>query len=301
MDFPAKILLFGEYGILLNSMALAIPCSLFSGQFRFSDASADRPPERKIESNEELKRLLNYLKNDIGRFRFLHLERFEEEINREIYFDSSIPSGFGLGSSGALTAALYERYATDYHNNEYLGVKTRLAAIETCFHGLSSGIDPLTSFLRKPVFADSANSSISTPDLSKFLATYSLFLVNSHSKGNTHELVSHFMEQYHQSEFREKIDHEYVPIINQTICAAITENFGSIDSLIARYSRFQLINFAKLIPEAMRKHFEYGIESGIFYLKLCGSGGGGYMLAISRNRLKAEVYFNLKHLEYKLV
>ena len=301
MNYPAKILLFGEYGILLNSRALAIPCSLFSGQFRFIDASANRLSEKEAVSNNELKKLLFYLKNDFGKFRYIQLERFEEEVGRGLYFDSSIPSGFGLGSSGALTAALYERYTIDYQRDEYLKIKTNLASIETCFHGLSSGIDPLTSFLMKPVLVDKVNSLVTTTDLSLFLATCTLYLIDSHSKGNTSDLVSHFMEQYRQSEFKEKIDCEYIPIINQTISAVIAGDFGSFETFMAKYSRFQLSNFEKMIPVVMRKYFEYGIETGDFYLKLCGSGGGGYMLAISRNQLETEAYFNVNHLDYKIV
>jgi mevalonate kinase len=30
-----------------------------------------------------------------------------------MYFDSSIPQGYGVGSSGALVAAIYDKYAND--------------------------------------------------------------------------------------------------------------------------------------------------------------------------------------------
>jgi mevalonate kinase len=51
----------------------------------------------------------------------------------------------------------------------------------------------------------------------------------------------------------------------------------------------------------MRKYVEYGIETGDFHLKLCGSGGGGYMLAISRSRQEAERFFNVSQLDYSVV
>ena len=109
------------------------------------------------------------------------------------------------------------------------------------------------------------------------------------------------MEQYHQPEFREKINEEYVPVINQTIDSLIANDFNSFTTLIARYSQFQLSHFERMIPDTMRKYFSYGIETENFYLKLCGSGGGGYLLAISPNRLKAENYFKLNHLDYTIV
>ena len=56
-----------------------------------------------------------------------------------------------------------------------------------------------------------------------------------------------------------------------------------------------------MIPLTMRKYFKYGIERGDFYLKLCGSGGGGYILGLARDCQRAASYFNLNHLEYMVV
>jgi mevalonate kinase len=301
MDYPAKILLFGEYGILLNSMALAIPYSRFSGRFVFPDSSADKIDQRASVSNNELKGLLNYFKSNPTIFQTILLDLFELEVNKGLYFDSSIPSGSGLGSSGALTAAVYERFSGGEHPNEYHKIKSDLAAIESCFHGLSSGIDPLTSFLNKPVLLDNANSMIRTADLSAFLSTYTLFLINTHSTGHTAELVNRFLEQYRQPEFREIIDNQYLILINQIIGSIVLADFESFETLMARYSRLQLLHFNKMIPIPMIKYFEDGIRTNEFYLKLCGSGGGGYLLAISKERLKAEAYFNLNHLDYTIV
>ena len=301
MSFPAKLLLFGEYGILLNSKALAIPYTRFFGQFRFFDASAAKLSGREVESNDELKKLFNYLKINHSKFSYLNLKCLEEEVNQGLYFDSTIPSGYGLGSSGALTAALYNKYAIASHPSRYQEIKKRLAAIETYFHGTSSGIDPLTSFLKEPVLMVNDPTRVTITDLSPFLNIYSLFLIDSQSKGKTGDLVNHFMEQYRQPEFKELIDNEYISIINHTVDTAIAGDFGSFERFMAKYSRFQLSNFGKMIPAAMEKYFEDGIETGAFYLKLCGSGGGGYLLAISSNRSKAESYFLLNHLEHQLV
>ena len=299
MNFPAKILLFGEYGIILNSMALAIPYSRFSGQFRFSVATIDSKTEE--ESNGELKKLLVFLKSDLKKFDFIHLERFEDEINRGLYFDSSVPVGSGLGSSGALSAAIYERYLIQKHQNDYQLIKSELGAIETCFHGKSSGFDPLVSLLRKPVLIDSQSSIITDFDLAPFFNNYTMFLINTHSIGNTGALVNHFMEDYNHPVLKKRIDNEYIPIINQVIKAVLKSDFESFDKLIARYSGFQLSHFETMIPQNIRKYFEHGIATGDFHLKLCGSGGGGHLLGIARDRLKAESYFNLNHLDWMVV
>lgn len=301
MEYPAKILLFGEYGIILKSMALAIPYLRFSGRFRFSDTSLHLT-RREAESNDALKKFLLFLKSHAENFPYLYLSRFESEINHGLYFDSSIPVGSGLGSSGALAAALYERYSTQLHYNpDYPIIKANLALIESYFHGTSSGIDPLTSLLKKPILMGSQTSLISAIDLAPFLNTYTIFLINTHSNGNTGALVNYFMEQYDLPDFKEVIDHQYIPVINQTILAVAGANLESFDQLISRYSKFQLTYFREMIPVGMRTYFEHGIDSGDFHLKLCGSGGGGYILGYASDRLKAESYFNLNHLDWTIV
>ena len=41
------------------------------------------------------------------------MEHFRNDVNSGMYFDSSIPQGYGVGSSGALVAAIYDKYAAD--------------------------------------------------------------------------------------------------------------------------------------------------------------------------------------------
>ena len=301
MDFPAKILLFGEYGILLNSKALSMPYARFSGRFRMLDRQAGNQKTEETGSNASLKSLLRYMILNSNKFNFIRLDQFQEEVNQGLYFDSSIPSGSGLGSSGALTAALYNRYAIDTSLNDYRKIQSYLAGIEGCFHGISSGIDPLTSLLKRVLLIENKDTTVKTPDLSTFFNTFSLFLINSHLTGNSSDLITHFMKKYLEPEFREKIDEGYIPVINQTIDSLTANDFNSFTSLISRYSQFQLSHFETMIPNSMRKYFSYGIETGNFYLKLCGSGGGGYLLAISADRIKAENYFKLNHLDYTIV
>jgi len=255
----------------------------------------------EVESNDNLMKLLTYLKTDIAKFHFINIGHFEDEIDHGLYFDSSIPVGSGLGSSGALTAAVYERYFQYPKHIEYHTIKTELAAIESYFHGNSSGFDPLISLFKKPILSDNQNFFLLDIDLSGFLNTYTIFLIKSQTKGFTNNLVNNFMERRQNHEFRNRIDNEYIPIINQTIGAVISSDFVSFDNLMSKYSIFQLTHFKAMIPQRMRRYFEYGIESGEYFLKLCGSGGGGYILGFTRDRLKAEPYFNLNHLEYLVV
>jgi mevalonate kinase len=301
MPFPAKILLFGEYGILLNSKALSMPYPRFSGRLRQQESRTGNQDSREEMSNASLQGLLRYFLLNSDKLSFIRLEQFQEEVKQGMFFDSSIPQGSGLGSSGALTAALYDRYALDNSINDYQKIKSYLAAIEACFHGVSSGIDPLTSLLKRVLLIENRNTTVAKPDLSAFFNNYSLFLINTHSNGNTGNLVAYFMEKYNETEFRARIEAEYIPVINQTIDALCTNDIGSFQTHLAGYSQFQLSHFKRMIPEGMGKYFFDGLESGDFFLKLCGSGGGGYLLAISPNRQKAENYFKMNHLDFTIV
>ena len=102
--FYSKILLFGEYGIIEDSKGLSIPYNFFNGALKISDYSS----EESKKSNSILRHFSDYLKTiDIN----LDLNSLDKHIEKGMYFDSSIPRGYGIGSSGALVAAVYDKYA----------------------------------------------------------------------------------------------------------------------------------------------------------------------------------------------
>ena len=79
-----------------------------------------------------------------------------------MHFDSSIPQGYGVGSSGALVAAIYDKYADDkitvlenLTRDKLLKLKAIFSKMESFFHGKSSGLDPLNSYLSLPILINS--------------------------------------------------------------------------------------------------------------------------------------------------
>jgi mevalonate kinase len=87
--FYGKILLFGEYGIIKDSMGLSIPHTYYKGAFQFEPTFN----EEQSKSNENLFKYLAYLKGDEAPCRF-NTAAFENDLNNGLYFDSSIPQGF---------------------------------------------------------------------------------------------------------------------------------------------------------------------------------------------------------------
>ena len=48
-------------------------------------------------------------------------------------------------------------------------------------------------------------------------------------------------------------------------------------------SRFLFDNLNPMIPSAFQKQWKDGLDSNAYYLKLCGSGGGGFLLGFTQN------------------
>lgn len=159
--FYAKILLFGEYGIIQDSMGLSIPFNFYKGKLVFSGLSSSE----ETESNKSLSKFYTYLvskSEETELFPQLNLTKFKEDIDNGLTFDSSIPQGFGVGSSGALVAAIYDQYAigkiepeTSIDKKDILQLKTWFGQMESYFHGKSSGLDPLICYLNLPVLIKS--------------------------------------------------------------------------------------------------------------------------------------------------
>ena len=110
--FYSKILLFGEYGIIQDSKGLSIPYNFYNGALK----KDENPSESAIKSNESLKRFVVYLEQlqtEQPELVTFNLEVLKQDVNNGMDFDSSIPQGYGVGSSGALVAAIYDKYAND--------------------------------------------------------------------------------------------------------------------------------------------------------------------------------------------
>ncbi len=156
--FYSKILLFGEYGIIKDSKGLSIPYNFYNGALK----TDGNPSEAAVKSNASLKRFVAYLETISTELVTFDVETLKADVEAGMYFDSSIPQGYGVGSSGALVAAIYYNYA---HNRitvlenltreKLLKLKSIFSAMESFFHGKSSGLDPLNSYLSIPILINS--------------------------------------------------------------------------------------------------------------------------------------------------
>lgn len=158
--FYSKILLFGEYGIIKDSKGLSIPYSFYNGALKMDDNVS----EDAIQSNQNLRLFAKHLQTLEERLVSFDYQSLITHLNEGMYFDSSIPQGYGVGSSGALVAAIYDKYAHEkitilenLTREKLLKLKMIFSKMESFFHGKSSGLDPLNSYLSLPILINSNN------------------------------------------------------------------------------------------------------------------------------------------------
>jgi mevalonate kinase len=293
--FYSKILLFGEYGIIQDSKGLSIPYNFYNGALK----TDENPSEEAISSNGHLKRFVAHLKNleieqpDLVQFDLVTLEA---DVTNGMYFDSSIPQGYGVGSSGALVAAIYDKYAQNkitvlenLTREKLLELKTIFSQMESFFHGKSSGLDPLNSYLSIPILINSKDNIEATGIPSQSATGKgAVFLLDSGIVGETAPMVNIFMENLKEEGFRKMLKNQFVKYTD-----ACVENFlgGDIKSLFKntkQLSKVVLNNFKPMIPEQFHGVWQQGIDTNDYYLKLCGSGGGGYILGFTEDLEKAK-------------
>lgn len=265
--YNGKILLFGEYTTLFGSAALAIPYPKLSGQWSKQTKRSDR----LLELHKRLEKLDGI---------HLDLARFKDDLDQYLHFESNIPEGYGIGSSGSLTAALFDRYG----NNTGLSMeelKTQLGDIEAIFHGKSSGMDPLISFMNCPIIKhkDGALEMI-LDELA--LDIFEIELIDSGKKRETEPLVKDFFVRVASDhQFKRSVE-EMSTLNDQAILALQTKHFEAFFETLNEISRLQLDTLSFLIPEAVSVAWNESLLSSDTSIKLCGAGGGGYFLKIKR-------------------
>lgn len=310
--FYAKILLFGEYSVVKDGKALSIPYDAHRGTLTISSVSQDDSETNSLSplqarSNEHLREYLSHLEamqNDGTAL--LDLDRMRKEVEEGMYFDSTIPIGYGVGSSGALVSAVYDRYAIDKVSrddispNKIRELKETFAAMESFFHGTSSGADPLICYLNIPLLIqpNATIDKVMMPQL-KTKEDYSLavFLLDTQVARETPPLMQHFLEKCKKVGFVKILKEQLVKYNDACVKAFLAGDIKPLAENIKFLSLFIYENLSPMIPKSLRGIWEYGMRTNLYYLKLCGAGGGGYMLGFSTDWDKTQATLHKHPLE----
>ena len=285
--FYAKILLFGEYGIIKDSKGLSIPYNFYNGALKKDENASDEA----VNSNKNLKKFVVHLESIDTNLVSFDIEVLKKDVEHGMYFDSSIPQGYGVGSSGALVAAIYDKYAKDkitvlenLTREKLLKLKTIFSEMEAFFHGKSSGLDPLNSYLSIPILINSQDHIEATGIPSqKSEGKGAVFLLDSGIIGETAPMVGIFMENMKQEGFRKMLKDQFIKHTDACVEDFLKGDIKSLFSNTKQLSKVVLNHFKPMIPKQFHKLWKKGIETNAYYLKLCGSGGGGYILGFTKD------------------
>ncbi len=301
--FYSKILLFGEYSILFDSNGLTIPYSHFNGRLTFINSEGYTDLEYAKHSNQQLLQYCEYL--HINCSNYIDTSRFKEDLNKGLFFESTIPEGYGLGSSGALVASLYHSYGkhkikakAGLSMEKTQQLKRLFSKLESYFHGKSSGIDPLICYINHPLFIKN-KQEISSIGISRKNVEQddAIFIINTKKTGKTAPLVDLFLKKCVNPKYLDKIKTELIPTTNHCVKAILNGDLPSFYKDLKKLSKFQLQYLKEMIPDEFINHWENGLEKNDYILKLCGSGGGGYLLGFTRKYSKVKSLLVNKGLE----
>lgn len=291
--YLSKIMLVGEYGVILGGEALTIPFPRFYGVIRTHDASAlvgksvreDIPAGREGEreaSGRYLRALHEYL-SGIAPSAFHakpDLRLFSENLDR-YWMEMHIPVSYGLGSSGVVSAAVYEHFFPGADRLGLFEQKEDLAQIESFFHGRSSGVDALSCYTGRPLhFRSGGEIRVLDFDPGRLPGDHVFFLLDSGPGSNTGSLVSRFMQSMKDPDYEGAIREEYLPLNHKLIESLMGRSEADPAMLMGILSEFQYRHFRQMIPEKVMDLWIGGLVSQEYFLKLNGSGGG-FLLGIT--------------------
>ena len=281
--YSSKILLFGEYSIVINSYGFAIPYSSYKGSLKLNAGNKDRDSQKKILE------FIEYLKKKVKNLPDFDWININKDKKNNLFFQSNIPQGYGLGSSGALVAAFYARYVKNKIPSEKKLTKNKLqklknifSEMESYFHGESSGIDPLNCYLGSPILIKSQDEIIITkvPE-EKALGYGGIFILDSGNSSDTSSMVSLFLKKMEDENFNFIMKNQFIKYSKFCINDFLKRNINSLFKNIKILSEITLNNFQPMIPKKFIKLWIEGIRTNNYFFKLCGSGGGGFLLGFT--------------------
>ena len=253
--YYSKVILFGEYSMIFDATALMIPLKRFSAQWQLP-LSFNR--SASLPSNQSLKRFCQYLSENEELSNLFDFQTLRKDLDEGLFLASNVPSGYGLGSSGTLVAAVYDRYAI-HKTNDYLQLKTLFGKMESHFHGSSSGIDPLQCYLGQPFKITPKGVELLSDDFLK--KDIHICLIDTKIKSNTKPLVEHFKAQRENPDFLSRFQAEYVPCVTSCINSMIKGNKELFFNSLKQLTKGQLEFLRLMITDNTLDLFTTGFDS----------------------------------------
>lgn len=290
---PAKLLLFGEHSVLLGMPAITLPLWDFTSRLKLAGNE-----KLAMQSGFFLKKFAEYLQQQRGLNKVIDLERMVHLIDNEgLYLDSEVPAGYGLGSSAGVCVAVYKAFYTGAFM-ETSPLKEFYGRMESYFHGISSGMDPLVIHTEKPLLVKNSGVEFLKENI-RLPEGMHLYLLNSGIPRNAINMVNAFRELYELAEYKSTFHRYYEPALHRII-NSVADGEGLSNGMLRELSHQQLHFFRRMIPDGLVPLWQQHLSDETAYFKILGAGGGGFFLVFSRNEYKemggySMISINLKH------
>jgi mevalonate kinase len=272
--YPAKVLLFGEHTILRGSCALATPW--WKRYSSWQQAQNIAPDAGLLQFAVYLDQNFPYL---------FRTDDLRKDLSAGCFLASSIPTGYGLGSSGSVCVAIFDRYAnaTARRKLRLEGLRPFFAKMESFFHGSSSGTDPLIIYQQQSIKL-LADGSFEEVELKPLPGGWRLFLLDTRQARQTGPIVSYFTARFDtDGDFKQKTERLWIPATDQAIDALLQQDVTGLADAFRAISQFQLDELPPMVLPAIRPAWEGGLKTGDYLLKICGAGGGGFCLGLTKD------------------
>jgi mevalonate kinase len=296
--YSSKIMLFGEYALMAGSPAISIPFRHFRAALGFTGRH-EGASAQALQSNSDLwKYFREYLSGREGMDETLDLARMEYDLEEGLFLDSDIPVRSGLGSSGALCAAVYGKYARqpvlpwEERSAESWGrLRKIFMDMESWFHGRSSGFDAMVSYLERPLLL-SGSGEVGIPSLgAQGESGLNFFLAWGGPRLLASDHIRSYMSRFFGVSHDSHRGRELAALNSACVSALLEGNSGRLFNAFKELSGFQLREMGELIPSHLTGIWSESLGGDKFCLKVCGSGGGGYFLGLTTDICASLEYF----------
>jgi mevalonate kinase len=195
-------------------------------------------------------------------------------------FDSNIPQGYGVGSSGALCAAVYEQYLASAESiGDVVRARAEVAQMEGYFHGRSSGMDPLVSLSGVPVLKEMGSYQLLAP--LKWPQDLRVFLLDTGVGRKTGRLVQTYLDLSTHESFQQSCIRPLVQHADHAISFLIYFHLFAFWQHLQVVSQLQMQYFTPMIPASVLDLWGATLAENEICMKHCGAGGGGFFLGFS--------------------
>ncbi len=280
---PAKIILVGEHAVVYGHAAIALPFPPLSARGTAVPAEegvairSDRYSGMvaRLKEGYEVPTPLRPAAEAV-RGSLEAIERAGGTIQPfDLFLESDIPSGAGLGSSAAVAVAAV-RATFKFHGREVPPALLRLLATraEAIAHGTSSGLDPTTVAAHGPIRFIREHAPV---DLN-VVQPFGLVVANSGVSASTARMVARVKERKESSPEAERQLAELGELAERSVRLLEHAEYAELGEVLD--TAHGLLGALGVSTDRLDAIVQAARDAGAYGAKLSGAGGGGCAIAL---------------------